>query len=153
MKLRLNSEAETRALATKLAPLLKAGDIVALEGDLGAGKTAFTRAVINALAEGVGEEPQEVPSPTFTLVQTYEFEDFDIWHFDLYRLERSEEVWELGWEEALDEGVSFIEWPVKAGTLIPEERLTIRLTNVDEQTRDVEFIAGRDWQKRIENVL
>lgn len=101
----LPDEAATAALAQLLAPLLRQGDVLALQGDLGAGKTTFARALINALEGPV----EEVPSPTFTLVQTYQRGELEIWHFDLYRLEDPEEAWELGIEEAFSEGVSLIE--------------------------------------------
>ena len=101
-----NSEEETSLLAKELKPLLKKGDIIALYGTLGVGKTAFTRALIQS------EIPyEEVPSPTFTLVQTYTLNEGELFHFDLYRLETPEEVYELGIEDAFSDGISLIEWP------------------------------------------
>src|SRR5947207_3065485 len=92
----LPDPAATAALAGRVAPLARRGDVVALRGDLGSGKTAFARAFIAARAG----RPVEVPSPTFTLVQTYELPDGAIWHFDLYRLERPDDAIELGIDEA-----------------------------------------------------
>ena len=92
----LPDEAATAALATRLARLVRRGDVIALKGELGAGKTVFARAFIQARAGG-GEE---VPSPTFTLVQVYEMPDAALWHFDCYRLRDPEEAWELGIEDA-----------------------------------------------------
>lgn len=120
--LELPDETATAAFAARLAPLLRRGDLLCLEGDLGAGKTAFARALINALPGS----REEVPSPTFTLVQTYPREALEIWHFDLYRLERADEVWELGLEEALVAGASLVEWPERAAGLLPAERLVLR---------------------------
>ncbi|MEX2630813.1 MAG: tRNA (adenosine(37)-N6)-threonylcarbamoyltransferase complex ATPase subunit type 1 TsaE [Tistlia sp.] len=121
----LPDEAATSAFAARIAPLLRVGDLLYLEGDLGAGKTAFARALINALPG----PREEVPSPTFTLVQTYPRDALEIWHFDLYRLERAEEVWELGLEEALVAGASLVEWPERAGSLLPAERLVLRFAH------------------------
>ncbi|MCV6600157.1 MAG: tRNA (adenosine(37)-N6)-threonylcarbamoyltransferase complex ATPase subunit type 1 TsaE, partial [Cohaesibacter sp.] len=111
------SEDDTVALAAKLSKIFHAGDVVTLWGNLGAGKSAFCRGVIRA----VTSPDEEVPSPTFTLVQIYEpDETAPIWHFDLYRLEDPDEVWELGFEEAKDEAVSLIEWPSRMGRLLPK---------------------------------
>src|SRR5476651_1643231 len=94
-------EADTQAEAVRLAATMKAGDVLLLEGDLGSGKTVFARALIRALAD---DSSLEVPSPTFTLVQTYDTPRGTVWHFDLYRLEEPEEIYEIGWEEALAGG-------------------------------------------------
>ena len=113
-----HSETETAYLAKQLKPLLKKGDIIALYGTLGVGKTAFTRALIQS------EHPtEEVPSPTFTLVQTYVLDEGELFHFDLYRLESPEEVYELGIEDAFSDGVSLIEWPEKMGYILPEKKI------------------------------
>jgi tRNA threonylcarbamoyladenosine biosynthesis protein TsaE len=93
----LPDEAATAALAARLAALLRPGDIVLLAGDLGAGKSFLARALIRAAA---GEPELEVPSPTFTLVQSYDLPAGELWHFDLYRLAAPDEVLELGWDEA-----------------------------------------------------
>lgn len=136
----------TARLAAALAPLLRAGDVVALEGDLGAGKTAFARALIRELAAG----DEEVPSPTFTLVQTYEAPDFDIWHFDLYRLEKPEDVFELGIEDAMAEGVTLIEWPDRLGRYLPRNRLVVRMDYADgESARVATLSGGGDWRDRL----
>jgi tRNA threonylcarbamoyl adenosine modification protein YjeE len=118
----LADEAATHALGAALARVLAAGDVVRLEGDLGAGKSTLARALIAALTGA-----ENAPSPTFTLVETYEGPDFPLWHFDLYRLEKPEDAWELGLEEALDGAACLIEWPERAEALIPEGALTVRL--------------------------
>jgi tRNA threonylcarbamoyladenosine biosynthesis protein TsaE len=121
--LRTSGKEETQGLARRLAPKLITGDVIFLKGGLGAGKSTFARALIRALTR----EDEEAPSPTFTLVQTYAARDFDIWHFDLYRLKRADEAYELGLEEALDEGVALIEWPERLGNAVPNSRLDIEL--------------------------
>ncbi len=137
----------TARIARTLAPLLRAGDVIALEGDLGAGKTAFARFLIQAL--GVDDE---VPSPTFTLVQTYPVEgrDFDaVWHFDLYRIEDPDEVDELGIEEAFDAGVTLIEWPGRMGARLPADRLSIALSLVEDH-RTMSLSGGPSWTGRLQ---
>lgn len=141
----LPDEAATAALAARLAPLLRPGDLVCLQGDLGAGKTAFARALIN----GLPGPREEVPSPTFTLVQTYPRDGLEIWHFDLYRLERPDEVWELGLEEALAAGASLVEWPERAGGLLPAERLVVRLAHAGAGRRATLEPHG-GWAARLE---
>lgn len=122
--LEIGDEKALAALAARLAPLLKTGDVVTLEGDLGAGKTAFARALINSLSP----TPEEVPSPTFTLVQTYDLPALSIWHFDLYRLEeKAIDILELGWDDARHEGVCLVEWPERLGRLLPQDRLEVRI--------------------------
>jgi tRNA threonylcarbamoyl adenosine modification protein YjeE len=120
-------ERATAALAGTLARALVPGDVVALEGDLGAGKTTFARALIAAFAAEADQAPPEVPSPTFTLVQTYDFPRATIWHFDLYRIDRPEDALELGIEEAFAEGIALIEWPERLGPLLPAHRIDVRI--------------------------
>lgn len=118
----LADEAATAQLAARIAGLVRVRDTIALRGPLGSGKTSFARAFIRA--RGTGTE--EVPSPTFTLVETYQFADQPpIWHFDLYRLAAAADVYELGIEEAWSEGITLIEWPERIAALLPAERLDI----------------------------
>jgi tRNA threonylcarbamoyladenosine biosynthesis protein TsaE len=116
------SEEETADLASKLAGSLRTGDVLCLSGDLGAGKSVFARALIREIS---GNHDLDVPSPTFTLVQTYSSDICELWHFDLYRIKDSEEIYELGWEDAISEGISIIEWPEKLEFLAPDDRLDI----------------------------
>jgi tRNA threonylcarbamoyladenosine biosynthesis protein TsaE len=137
----LPDEAATEALAARLAGLLAPGDIVLLAGDLGAGKSFLARALIRAAA---GEPGLEVPSPTFTLVQTYDLPAGPLWHFDLYRLAVPEEVLELDWDEARL-GICLVEWPERLGGLTPPDRLKIELTQAegDRRTAAVTGLGGR----------
>jgi tRNA threonylcarbamoyladenosine biosynthesis protein TsaE len=145
LRLELADEAATGALARALAALVRPGDVIALCGDLGLGKTTFARFFIRAQ---LGEDT-EVPSPTFNLVQTYETNVGTIWHFDLYRLESPDEAFELGIEEAFADGISLIEWPDRLGDLLPTERLEIRLETGDaEDARRVVIRGGGDWPGR-----
>lgn len=114
----------TRALGRRLARHLAPGDVVLLEGDLGAGKSELARAVIRALAGA--DIP--VPSPTFTLVQTYELPGLEVSHSDLYRLSGPEEVVELGLEELWRQGALLVEWPDRAPSLWPAQHLVVELT-------------------------
>ena len=118
--------------AQALAPLLQKGDVICLHGNLGMGKSVFARALIRTLT---GNPDLEVPSPTFTLVQTYDTPRAEIWHFDLYRLKDPEEVYELGWEEALTGPVVIIEWPERLGALLPPDRIDIHLSAADNNSR------------------
>jgi len=119
----LPDEAATRRLGAALADRLRPGDVVALGGDLGAGKSTLARALIQALA---GPDT-EVPSPTFTLVQVYDTPGARIWHFDLYRLEHPDDAVELDIDDAFAEGISLIEWPERLGSLLPARRIDIEL--------------------------
>lgn len=133
------SEPALRRLAQEFAFALQPGDTIALEGDLGAGKTTFARALIEALS---GQHGLEIPSPTFTLVQSYKTPRFDVAHFDLYRLSAPEELHELGLDHALKTGIAIIEWPDKAGELLPTERWTLRLSETDDPgKRNIEFTS------------
>jgi len=93
----------------------------------------------------------EVPSPTYTLVQTYRTPKFDIWHFDLYRLEEPGDVWELGIEEALDEGVCLIEWPERIEDLLSGAELTIEISFL-EQGREAKLTGNTAWQERLNDL-
>lgn len=142
-------EQGTRRLANDIAMVLKPGDVICLSGDLGAGKSTFTRALIRTFA---GEPELEVPSPTFTLVQTYDFPRFDLSHFDLYRLEEPEELEELGLEDLLETGAALIEWPEKANELLPGNALWIQITQPtddDDHRRFSLYSDAPHWQNRI----
>jgi len=117
------NESDTVAVGKKLSSFAKKGDVFALFGTLGMGKSVLSRAFIKNLTAA-----DEVPSPTFTLVQTYEATDFDIYHFDLYRIKSPDEIFELGMEEALYEGVCLIEWPEKMGVYLPRNAFIVNIS-------------------------
>ena len=113
----LADETATEQLGATLAARLKPGDVVGLKGELGAGKTTLARAILRAAAD---DPALIVPSPTFTLVEVYDTPRGTYWHFDLYRLDAPEQIYELGWEEARAEGIVLLEWPERLGPLLPK---------------------------------
>jgi tRNA threonylcarbamoyladenosine biosynthesis protein TsaE len=121
MEILLADENATQALGRAIARLLARGEAVCLSGPLGAGKSSLARALIRALTS----PDEEVPSPTYTLVQSYDGRDFPLAHFDLYRLIDPGEVEELGLDEALAAGAAVIEWPQRLGGRLPANRLTV----------------------------
>jgi tRNA threonylcarbamoyladenosine biosynthesis protein TsaE len=144
--LKLASEQDTLALGAALAAEVRRGDVIAVTGPLGAGKTTLARGFIQKLA---GDE--EVVSPTFTLVQTYDTPKGAVWHFDLYRLNDPDEALELGFEEALAAGISLIEWPERLGGYLPPAHLRVALSMAGDG-RTVE-LTGTGWADRIATVM
>ncbi len=143
-------ESDTHAIAARLAALCAVGDVLLLEGDLGAGKTSFSRAFIHALQD----VPEEVLSPTFSLLQTYGTRmGWMIYHFDLYRLKSPEELIEIGLDDALTHGLTLIEWPQIAAEQLPEHALAITLQIQDDGIRIISF-SGKDakWQERLQKL-
>jgi tRNA threonylcarbamoyl adenosine modification protein YjeE len=136
----LFDEAATRVLGTQIAAGLRRGDAVALQGDLGAGKTVLARGILEAL--GVTEA---VPSPTFTLVQHYDTPRLSVDHFDLYRVERESELDQLGLEDALAGGAVLIEWSDKAGTRLPNDALQVELEATGETSRRAKLRGPERW--------
>lgn len=133
--------AATDALAARIAAGLQVGHSIALKGDLGAGKTTLARAILRAL--GVSEH---VPSPTFTLVQSYETAKGTVFHFDLYRVEEARELDELGFDDALDQGIVLVEWPERAGGRLPDEVLNVALT-MDASGRSATVCGDIYWKQ------
>jgi len=147
---RLADESATVELARRIAGVARGGDVIALAGDLGVGKTRFARAFIDALTG----DAEEVPSPTFTLLQTYESPAGTIWHFDLYRLSRPAEVYELGIEDALAGGIVVIEWPERLQGLLPAQRLDIALSFAgDANARAAQVVGHGNWAHRIQELF
>ena len=140
---RLDHEADTARLGAAIAAELRRHEAVCLSGPLGAGKSTLARGLIQALAG----EATEVPSPTFTLVQSYATPRLVLAHFDLYRLVKPEEVAELGLDEALDEGAAVIEWPEKLGHHLPPDRLDVELM-IDGERRRARLRAHGAWEDR-----
>jgi len=139
--------AATRQLGARIAALLVPRDVVALEGELGAGKTELARAILRKVTD---DPALTVPSPTFTLVETYDaVSGVSFWHFDLYRLAAPDDAWELGLEEALTDGVSLIEWPENLGRLMPSSYLAVHLDIIDGSESRIAAITGHGaWQAR-----
>jgi tRNA threonylcarbamoyladenosine biosynthesis protein TsaE len=142
----LADETATAALATRIAALARAGDVIALHGDLGTGKSVFARGFIRARCRVA----DDIPSPTFTLVQIYESISGDIYHYDLYRMQQPEDALELGFEDALAQGIVLIEWPERLGPLLPEARLDVFLSFGDmPDARVVAFAGSPAWMARL----
>ncbi|MEX0809757.1 MAG: tRNA (adenosine(37)-N6)-threonylcarbamoyltransferase complex ATPase subunit type 1 TsaE [Dongiaceae bacterium] len=149
IRLAIGNEAALGRLAARLAARARPGDLIALEGDLGAGKTSFARAFIRSLQD----EPEDVPSPTFTLLQSYETKAGLVHHFDLYRIENPAETGPLGFEEALGEGIVLVEWPERLGALLPAERLSLRLEfGSTPDSRRATLRATGSWAARMRNI-
>ncbi|WP_122074430.1 tRNA (adenosine(37)-N6)-threonylcarbamoyltransferase complex ATPase subunit type 1 TsaE [Pseudophaeobacter sp. EL27] len=149
--LRLTSPEATAELAQQLAHQLHPGDCLLLEGPIGAGKTHFARSLIQSLMV----QPEDVPSPTFTLVQTYDVPSGELWHADLYRLSALEEIEELGLMEAFDEAICLIEWPDRLAELTPAHALylTLSLDPAEEDCRHLRFSwSDAKWQTRMDEI-
>jgi len=142
-----HNEAETGAVAQKMATITTRGDVWALSGTLGAGKSVFARAFIQHLTSA-----DEVPSPTFTLVQTYWTDDFDIYHYDLYRLKDAMEIFELGVEEAFFSAVSLVEWPEKMAGFAPRNMWHVKIEPQGEARRITISTDDEEKFRRIQNV-
>ena len=138
--------ADTANVAHAVASHARVGDVIALWGDLGAGKTAFARAFLQARAG----EPIEVPSPTFTLVQLYELASGPVWHFDCYRLKSPQEVYELGFEDALSQAIVLVEWPERLANLLPGKRLDVKLSyGSGPEARELVLEGAGSWRERL----
>ena len=141
----LADEAATLALGARLGEMLRPGDFVCLRGGLGAGKTTLARGAVRRVAE-----EHEVPSPTFTLVQTYDAGGFELWHADLYRLEAPEEVHALGLLAVRDEVAALVEWPERLGPLLPPDALEVELMHEgDGRTAHLRAPEHTDWAARL----
>lgn len=147
--LQLGDEAATVLLGGDLAAAVKPGDVIALSGDLGAGKTTLARALIRALAD---DGDLEVPSPTFTLVQAYDETRISVLHYDLYRLDNPEELWEIGFGEEGGSAVALVEWPEKAGDLLPAGTIHVALTHSGDG-REAVIRASGDAGARVARSL
>lgn len=131
------NEKDTRYFAAGFARRLMRGDVVLLSGDLGMGKSVFCRAVVRSLCK---DDDMEVPSPTFSLVQHYESADgIPVHHFDLYRLDAPDEIFELGWDDALSDGITLVEWPERLGGNVPDDAF---LVFFDAGEKEYERVIG-----------
>lgn len=147
----LGSPDQTAALGVEIGRLLTPGDVLLLEGDIGAGKTHFARSLIQSLLS----EPEDVPSPTFTLVQIYDGTNCEIWHADLYRLTSPDEVVELGLTDAFTDAICLVEWPDRLAELAPESALSMRFSmTATEGERTLELAAESElWPQRLKEIL
>lgn len=143
----LSTPDETTAQARTLAQVLEPGDIVLLKGDVGAGKTHFARQLIKSILT----TDEDVPSPTFTLVQTYETTRGTLWHADLYRIGSTQEIEELGLSEAFDTAICLIEWPDRLAGIYPRNALTLELSMLD--TDDARLLKAvwdtENWTQKL----
>ncbi len=138
---------ETRALGKRLAKCAKPGDIVCLFGDLGSGKTTM----IKGLAAGLGAHEEDVTSPTFVFLNVYDQLKWPLYHFDLYRLEETDELFDIGYEEFLyGDGIAVVEWSERLEEFLPKERLDIYLKHKGEDSREIRLKA---FGKRYEQML
>lgn len=143
--MKIASEADTLATGARIAAVLRPGDVVALSGELGAGKTTLARGILAGLGH-----TGEVPSPTFTIVQSYESPSvrLPVWHCDLYRIESPAELDELGLDDVLADGVLIVEWPERAGTRQWPEALLIRLEDCGDPVRRLTARVPPAWEGR-----
>lgn len=152
--LELPSETATERLAAAIAPVLERGDVLLLEGPIGAGKTAFARALVQHRLRLAGAPVEEVPSPSYTLVQTYTAGPLEIWHADLYRLSQAGDAAELGLDEAVDSAVCLIEWPDRLGAAVPAGALRIVFApGTAPEARHVTLSGPVAWARRLAGVL
>lgn len=147
----LNNASCTADFAARVGRVLQRGDTVLLQGDIGAGKSFFARALIQSLQD----IPEDVPSPTFTLVQTYETRAGEIWHADLYRLSDPNEAEELGLAEAFETAICLIEWPDRLAGLTPETAVTLSFetTEIDDQRRTTLTGGSIDLRQKIQKAM
>jgi tRNA threonylcarbamoyl adenosine modification protein YjeE len=145
VRVSLSSLDQTQALAQRIARHLEVGDVLLLKGDLGTGKSTFVRFLLQAKGH-----KGDVPSPTFTLMQSYDLPDLQISHFDFYRLKTPEEIEEIGFDEAIADGAVIVEWPDKAASFMPHDALELTFVFNSEQGRfvDIEALSPR-WIEKL----
>ena len=147
---------QTLFIASLLAQSLKSGDTLLLSGDIGSGKTFFSRGLIQEMMKNQSVPVDEVPSPTFTIVQSYDGLSPIVWHLDLYRLSHHDELYELGLEDMLEKGICLIEWPSKMGINIPKRSMLISfdLENFIDEKRSISIeLNGTGWDHVLRSLL
>lgn len=153
VKKHIGSEAEMAHFAAQLADITQAKDVILLDGDLGTGKSFFSRQFINHMAVKQLKRRIEVPSPTFTLVQTYDQLKPNVWHFDLYRLSSSDEAYELGLDDAIKSAICLIEWPSRLDGDLPPNCLYLFFKHDGLSSRNLDIILTANWAERLKNIL
>ncbi|MFD1160156.1 tRNA (adenosine(37)-N6)-threonylcarbamoyltransferase complex ATPase subunit type 1 TsaE [Roseovarius aestuarii] len=150
-KVTLTSPEKTCRFAQELGQHLVAGDTILLAGEVGAGKSHFARCLIRSRLA----VPEDIPSPTYTLVQTYDSDAAQIWHADLYRLADLSEIEELGLNEAFTDAICLVEWPDRLGDQAPQTALTVRLDSPGGDDRRVATLCWDEpaWGSKLEEVL
>lgn len=146
MRIDITPLTATEALAGRLAACARTGDALTLSGPLGTGKTAFAGAFLRARGWA-----GPVPSPTFTLAHIYDTLTPPVWHLDCYRMRAAAEVFETGWEDAVQTGILLIEWPERIAPLLPPDRLELQFSQTDT-TRTVEITGYGQWPQRLQNL-
>jgi len=144
MHFTLKNEKDTIDLGKKIANIASNGDIFCLKGKLGIGKTSLARSIIKCLTN-----TNEVLSPTYPLLINYKYKNSNIWHFDLYRLEKEDDIWNIGYEEALNNGIIIIEWPEIIENILPKSKIVILLTEDKNNERKAEITANKNFIKKI----
>ncbi len=142
------TEDDTKKLAQQFARLAKKGDVFALYGTLGVGKSCFSRYFIQKLVE-----IEDVPSPTFTLVQMYEADNFEIYHYDMYRLKNDIEAFELGIEESFYFGVNLVEWPEKIERLLPRDIWKFNIIVKDDKREFCIEVNSEEKKQRLDEIF
>lgn len=138
---RSSSVEQTEAIAAELAATLAGGELIALHGDLGAGKTQFVR----GLVRGLGGEPRAVSSPTFVLLNVYDGGRLTVFHLDAYRIGGADDFEAIGFTELLEQGgVVAVEWPQRIDSLLPARRIKITITATDQSTRQIEIDSAKE---------
>lgn len=150
ISIRCPHEADMARLAARIAPCLNGGDTLHLSGPLGAGKSVFARALVRALLD---DPDAEIPSPSFSLIHLYQRADaIEIRHVDLYRLEREDELDELGLEDGLEQAITLIEWPEHGRPLAGVSPLHIEIDPEADELRLVRVTGGPDWAGRLKGL-
>lgn len=147
---------QTVYIAEILAEVIRPGDTVLLYGEIGSGKTFFSRAMIQKMMEKQGAVVEDIPSPTFTIVQIYDTLVPSVWHLDLYRISNPDEIIDLDLENALEKHVCLIEWPQNMGLHVPERNISITLEEIlgSDDVRNIDFeFYGTGWEHIIRGLI
>ena len=148
----VNSLNSLKEFAQNFSILLKKGDVICLFGQIGSGKTTFVREVIHHLQNSNNIQLEYVPSPTFSIMQTYKIKSLKIHHYDFFRLKKINEIDEMGFDQEQEDSISFVEWPDIIKEILPENRLEIYINIIEKNSREFKIKAYGSWQKRINSI-